>query len=271
MERDSFAEGVVDGGEGGDDSGFGAQNQFAERGFAETGGVRGGKLGVGPAAFGADSEDGLLAGWLGLEDLTKGRSVRLFGEQDLYGTGGACGEGFRGLRHALQHGTPGAARLLRGFGENFLPTLGALPCRGEQAFFAARGGERHDGAHAEFGGFFDGPLEGVEFHDGEKQRQIDSRRMRGNFLEQREFNAFASDLFDPPQPHALAIAQFVKLALLCAQDAAEVVRSVAFNHRGVTCELFNEKASPHVQILSQSHTPAGKSRRLRRLRPALQG
>ncbi len=80
MGRDSFAEGVVDGGEGGDDSGFGAQNQFAERGFAETGGVRGGKLGVGPPAFGADSEDGLLAARPGgFDEGTERQAVRRAG------------------------------------------------------------------------------------------------------------------------------------------------------------------------------------------------
>ncbi len=91
--------------------------------------------------------------------------------------------------------------------------------------------------------------------------------MRGNFLEQREVDAVARDVFDAAEPNAFTIAQFVELALLRAQDAAEVVRSVAFNHRGVACELFNEKASPHVQILSQSHTPAGKSRRAAKTQP----
>src|ERR1700674_5003026 len=111
----SIGEGVVDTGEGGGDGCFSAQNELAERGFAETGGVRGGELAVGPAALGADGEGGLPARWLGLEDLAKGQSVRPFGQHDLYGAG-VGGEGLRRLRQFSQHRYADAARLLRGFG-----------------------------------------------------------------------------------------------------------------------------------------------------------
>lgn len=245
MGRDSFGEGVVDAGEGGSDGGLGAQDELAERSFAETRGLRGSKFGIGPAAFGTDGEDGLPAAWLGLEDLTKGQGVGAFGEEDFYGLG-AGAKGLRRLRQLSQNRNADAARLLRGFGENFLPALGALPCSGEQGLFAARGGEWHDGAHAKFGGLLDGPLEGFKFHNAKKQGDIDRWEMRGNFLEQREVYAIARDLFDASETDALAIAQFIMLARLRAQHSAEVMGGVAFNRRGVACELFNEKASPHA-------------------------
>jgi hypothetical protein len=49
----------------------------------------------------------------------------------------------------------------------------------------------------------------------------------------------------------LAIAEFIELTLLRAQNATEVMGRVAINCGGVAGELFNEKSSPHVQILSQ--------------------
>ncbi len=126
----SVAEGVVEGGEGGGDGRLGAQDELAERGLAETGVVRGGKLGFGPAAFGADGEGGLPTGWPGAEDFAKGQGVGPFGQQDFYGVGVGA-EGLRGLRQLLQNGDADAARLLRSFGENFLPALGALRRCGE--------------------------------------------------------------------------------------------------------------------------------------------
>ena len=72
----SFTEGVVYGGKGGYDGGLCAKNQLAQGGFAETGRLRGGKLGFGPAAFGAYGEDGLLARWLGLQNLANASGVR---------------------------------------------------------------------------------------------------------------------------------------------------------------------------------------------------
>jgi len=70
--------------------------------------------------------------------------------------------------------------------------------------------------------------------------------MGRNFLEERKFNAVAGDFFDAPDPHALAIAQFIELALLCTQDAAEVMGGVAFHGSGIARELFNEEASSHA-------------------------
>ena len=46
----------ADDGQRGDYGGFGAENVFAQGGFGETGGARGGDFLVRPAAFGADGE-----------------------------------------------------------------------------------------------------------------------------------------------------------------------------------------------------------------------
>src|SRR5713101_3937089 len=70
--------------------------------------------------------------------------------------------------------------------------------------------------------------------------------MDGNFFEQREVHAIAGNFLDAREAYALAIAQFVDLALLRAQHAAEVMGSVAFHHRGVARELFNEKSAAHA-------------------------
>jgi hypothetical protein len=73
----------------------------------------------------------------------------------------------------------------------------------------------------------------------------------GQFLEERELDAIAANFFDPAQPDALAIAQFVKLTGLGAKHAAEVVRRVTFHNGAITGKLFYEKSPAHGEILSQ--------------------
>jgi hypothetical protein len=80
----------------------------------------------------------------------------------------------------------------------------------------------------------------------------------GQFFHKREFNRVAFDDFDAAEMDALAVAQFVELAGLCPQDAAKMMRSIAFHHGPVTRKLFNEEASPHRQILSQRSQQGGQ-------------
>ena len=54
----SAAKSVIERGKRGGNGGLGAEDVRAERGFGEAGGEGGVPLGVGPAAFGADGEDG---------------------------------------------------------------------------------------------------------------------------------------------------------------------------------------------------------------------
>ena len=58
MELSRITKSKLRDGESGDDGGFRAQDVCAQGGFGETGGAGGGKFGVGPAAFGADGEEG---------------------------------------------------------------------------------------------------------------------------------------------------------------------------------------------------------------------
>ena len=74
-------EGVLEDGERGEDGGLGAEDLVTERGFSETGGVRGGKFGVSPATFGADGKSGLRGcGRCGEDGAEIGRFAA-FGEQ----------------------------------------------------------------------------------------------------------------------------------------------------------------------------------------------
>ena len=109
-------------------------------------------------------------------------------------------------------------------------------------------------ADAKFGGFFDGPFERVEFHDGEQQRCVRTGRLVGRqFFEQRELDAIAADGFDAAEPDALAVAQFVELTRLGAEHAAEVMRRVAFHDGTVPFKLFDKKSPAHARILPYWH------------------
>jgi hypothetical protein len=96
--------------------------------------------------------------------------------------------------------------------EDFLPALGALRGGGEEAFFAAGCGYRDDSSDAKFGGFLDGPFEGVKFDDGEKKSDLGSRLRRRELVEECELDAIAGNGLDAGEPGGGAVAQFVKLA-----------------------------------------------------------
>jgi len=72
----------------------------------------------------------------------------------------------------------------------------------------------------------------------------------GQRFDERELDAVSGDVFDAAEPDAFAIAQFVELAGLSAQDAAEMMGGLTFHEGGFTGKLFNEEASSHAQILS---------------------
>ena len=99
----------------------------------------------------------------------------------------------------------------------------------EKSLFAARGGERNDARHAEFGGLFEGPFEGIEFHDGKKQRGFELGTIARELFDKGKVDVVAGDGFDAAEPDGVAIAKFVKLTGLRAQDAAEMVSGFAFH------------------------------------------
>jgi hypothetical protein len=74
--------------------------------------------------------------------------------------------------------------------------------------------------------------------------------MRGDLFEEGEIDAVAINQFDAAEPDAVAVAQFVDLAWLGAEDAAQMVRGVAFDDGGRAGEFFYKESSAHGGILS---------------------
>jgi hypothetical protein len=78
--------------------------------------------------------------------------------------------------------------------------------------------------------------------------------VRGQRLDQRKIDSIFYALgqrhaLDPREPHALAVAQLVKLARLGAQDSAEMLGSVTAQSGGLRFESIDEKATAHRRIL----------------------
>jgi hypothetical protein len=86
-----LGEGEVEGGEGGYDGGFCAEDEVAERGFVEIGRAGGGKFGVGPTAFRADGQDGFLLVRAG-KQVAQRSCFRGFRQEDAQASE-RCGEG----------------------------------------------------------------------------------------------------------------------------------------------------------------------------------
>src|SRR5205085_9021262 len=135
----------------------------------------------------------------------KGRRLETFGENNLQAFA-MRREGCFRFRKRAQRGWAQAAGLLGCFEENFLPPLGAFRRGCEKSLFAATRGERHYGADAELGGFFQGQVEGVEFNDRKKQRRLQSRLAGSQLLNEGKFDAIALHVFNAPQPNAMAVA-----------------------------------------------------------------
>src|SRR6266566_5210611 len=233
----------------GDDGSLRAQDQAAERGFAKSVLGRNAEFFVGPAAFGADSQD------------CDGRSLAL---QNLSKRGSGCplgkhhaqtifpgSEGDFWFCQGVQHRHADAPGLLRGFQQNLFPALRALRRRCEQGFLAALRGERNDRGHSQLGGLFNRPFERVKLYYRQQQRQMDVRANGGQLLEQSELHAIAANTINPAEPHLFAVAQLIELTALGAQHASQVMRRFAFHDRGLARKLFHEKASSHAAILTQ--------------------
>src|SRR5438128_6267829 len=73
-------QGVIQGGERGNDGGFRTQDQAAKRGFLETAALRGLELRVGPATFRADRQSHGRSS-LSFQNRSQGWRVGAFGEQ----------------------------------------------------------------------------------------------------------------------------------------------------------------------------------------------
>ena len=240
--------GAIQGREGSDDRGFRPQDQLAERSFVELGRARGFELRVRPAAFGADCQ-GCFRRSLALQNHSNRWRAGAFREQDAQAVF-VRGKSNFGLCKLRKRGQPKPAGLLGRFEENFLPALGTLGSGGEQRFFAAGSGERDNRADSHLGGFFERPFKCVELYDGKKKHGVQLRRIGRQFIDDCEFDALAAYVFDACKAHMLAVAEFVELARLRAQNTPEVMRRFAFDNGAATAKFFDKKTPPHASILA---------------------
>lgn len=209
----------------------------------------------GPAAFGADCESDLCFSCLfggakgGLE-----RS-RLFdlAQEDargsgLGGEGGMQGGGIGDRRDG------GAAGLLGGFEGDASPAICAFGGGEGEVLFRAAGEDGGDAIDAELSSLFDGPLEVIEFEDGEQE-------MEGKYgvgLElfvQGEVNAVEGDGGDLGTVQEAAGDQVVDLPWFGAQDAGEVGGLVAGEGGGLQVAIpgvGDEAAASHGDSLGGS-------------------
>jgi hypothetical protein len=88
--------------------------------------------------------------------------------------------------------------------------------------------------------------------------------MSRQFIDDREFDLVAAHLFNARKAHMLAVAEFVKLAYLSAQDAPEVMRRFSRHNGAASCKLVDKKSPAHAQILSH---PILSARHFERSRP----
>ncbi len=159
-------------GYGGYGGGFGAEDAWAEGDGLP--GVVEEKLDFfgGPAALGADGEGdwGEVGGRRRglLEGLGEGCGLFEFAEQDAMGAR-LLEESWLELGWIGDLGDGGAAGLFGGFERYAAPAIDAFAGGELEVFFCASGEDGGDLFDAEFGGFFDAPLEVVEFKDGEEE------------------------------------------------------------------------------------------------------
>ena len=98
----------------------------------------------------------------------EGEGLFGFAEEDAEGRGfGLRGRGERG--GIGDFGNVGAAGLLGGLEGDAAPAFDAFGGGEGEVLLGAAGEDGRDAGDAEFGGFFDGPLEVVELEDGEQQ------------------------------------------------------------------------------------------------------
>ena len=122
----------------------------------------------GPAAFGADGEGADASVGALPEGGGEGALLLGFAEEDA-GFGGFGFEGELELGGVGDLGNGGAAGLLGGFVGDAAPAFYAFGGGEGEMFFGASGEDGGDPGDAEFGGFFDAPLEVIELEDGEQQ------------------------------------------------------------------------------------------------------
>ena len=138
-----------------------------------------------------------------------------------------------------------AARLLAGVEGYSPPSLQALVRGAFEAVFAARGDERNDFCDAQLGGFFDDPLEAIEFDQGRAEHQSRFRSGAAKLFNGPEHHAVFAGGFDLGEKHVAIVGNFVTLARFYAQHTCQVARVVARNLGVPVSYLVHEKPSSH--------------------------
>jgi hypothetical protein len=123
-------------------------------------------------------------------------------------------------------------------------------CSGDERLIGARSGEKNDFIGAQFRGFFQTPLEAVEFHERDQQVDLKWCLAGGHRLDQREVDAVIAalgerDIFDSREPNSLAVAQLIQLAGLGAQNSAEMFGSVAAQGGGIRFKSLDKETAAH--------------------------
>lgn len=154
--------------------GFDPQGEGAEGNWTQAGGAELGVFVRGEIAFGTDPDGGVGGAGGGMaafdQCLGDGDGVGLKGgnERPVEFPGGDGGEGFREREWRVELWQPILAALFAGFDGDALPfgeAIGAFG--GVKADDGPLGEQRNDLGGTEFDGFFDDPLEGGAFWDGD--------------------------------------------------------------------------------------------------------
>ncbi len=118
-------------------------------------------------------------------------------------------------------GDGGAAGLLGGFEGDAAPAVDTFGGGLGEVFFGAAGEDGGDAGDAEFGGFFDAPLEMVELEDGDEEMEGEGGVGLELFVE-GEVDGLRSDGGDRGAVEEAVGDDVIDLAGLGAEDAAEV-------------------------------------------------
>ena len=137
-----------------------------------------------------------------------------------------------------------APRLLAAFAGDARPSVAALARGVEESLFGARGFDRKDAVHPQFGRLFDDPFEAVELDQADAEGDRNRKRDGGDGFDYLKHHSFAAGLGDFGKVGLLVIGDFEALARLHAQDAGQVAGFVATQFRGPAANGIHKESTP---------------------------
>ena len=153
-----------------------------------------------------------------------------------------------GTNGKLDRGNRSAARLLAGLLHNAAPSLDAFWNGALQSLLAAFGDHGNEARDAGFGALLQRPLEMVELHQREQQRNGRHLGRVRQLLDHGEQHTALVCLHNFGQIHALVVGDFELLPALHAKHAHQMMRLVALHRRTLVANLLDEEAAAcHVQ------------------------